>query len=131
MLCARPSCRGYDTGRTPTVGKPTQGTLQGTFADVFKRAAALELGELLLWKSGGDFRRARQEVDAEFARLDCVFCLDSEEGRYGVRKKRRKAPVVASPPPAPRPLVSETSVPTAERVVELIAGGRPHARGDP
>jgi hypothetical protein len=87
---------------TPTVGKPPSKTLQGTFPEVFKRAAALEPGEffplgphevreLLLWKAGGDFRRGRLEVNAEFERLDCVFRFDSEEGRYGVRRQRRIA----------------------------------------
>jgi hypothetical protein len=120
--------------RTPTVPKPVRRTLQGTFPEVFKRAAELEPGEfiplgphevrdLLLWKAGGDFRRGRLEVSAEFERLDCVFRFDSEEGRYGVRKQRRIAAPVAPPPPSPRLLVSEPSVPTAEHLVELIAAG--------
>jgi hypothetical protein len=120
--------------RTPVVGKPPKRTLQATFPEVFKRAAALEPGgffplgqheirELLLWKAGGDFRHGRQEVNAEFARLDCVFTLDGEEGHYGVRKKGMKAAPVPTPPPAPHPLVGETSVPTAEHLVELIAAG--------
>jgi hypothetical protein len=119
---------------TPTVGKPPSKTLQGTFPEVFKRAAALEPGEffplgphevreLLLWKAGGDFRRGRLEVNAEFERLDCVFRFDSEEGRYGVRRQRRIAAPVAPPPPSPRLLVSVTSVPTAEHLVKLIAAG--------
>ena len=60
-------------------------------------------------------------VDAQFERLDCVFGLNSEEGLYCIRKKRRKATPAAPSPPTPRPLVSESSVPTAERLVELIA----------
>ena len=101
--------------RTPTVAKSA---LQATFPDVFKRAAALDPGEffplgpleireLLLWKSGGDFRRGRLEINAEFKRLDCVFGLNSEEGLYGIRKKRRKATPAAPSPPTPHPLVSE------------------------
>ena len=124
--------------RTPAVGKPASVTLQATFAEVFKRAAALEPGEffplephevrdLLLWKSGNDFRRGRQDVNAEFERFDCVFGLNLEYGvgggEYGVTKKRRKAAPVAPPPPAARPLVGETSVPTAEHLVEMIAVG--------
>ena len=72
----------------------------------------------------GDFRRGRLEVNAEFERLDCVFRFDSDEGRYGVRKNKRKAtPVMTPPPSAPRPLVSETDVPTEKRLIELIAVG--------
>jgi hypothetical protein len=118
--------------RTPAVGKPPKRALKATFAEVFKQAAALEPGgffplgpheirELLLWKAGGDFRRGRLEVNAEFARLGCVITLDNKGGRYGVRKQRKQgAPMAPSPP---RPLVGETSVPTAEGLVELIAAG--------
>jgi len=52
-----------------------------------------------------------------------VFGVNSEYGEYGVTKKRRKAAPVAPPPPAARTLVSETSMPTAEHLVELIAAG--------
>jgi hypothetical protein len=71
-------------------------SLQALLPGVFKRMGVLAPGErfkleprevrqLLLWAPKGDWRRGRQEMEAELARFGCTFKYD---GGYVIEKRR-------------------------------------------